>query len=146
MRYFVFFLFVFFLHCSYPPRYIDVRLKNFYWKYLHLAPSRLVSVIDDEHDYASIRSKLLAEPTSAEQQALSRIATIAKQEHDSMNGESKWDRCLIVHYNHEQRLATFKKDLHRLWDEAFRETPIGNTRLIVGNRTNRNTKRELIHN
>lgn len=62
-----------------------------------------------------------------------------------MNGESKWDRCLIVHYQHEQRLSNFKKHLHRWWNETFKDTPIQNIRLIVGNRINRTTKRELIH-
>lgn len=74
------------------------------------------------------------------------IATIAEQEHDDTNEESKWNRCLIVHYTHEERLATFKTHLHRLWDEAFADAPIQNTRLVVGNRVNRNAKRELVHN
>jgi hypothetical protein len=121
-------------------------LKNFFWKYLHLSSSRLLPVIDDHNEYASIRAKIVEQPTSAEQQALSRIATITKQDQDGMKRESKWDRCLIVHYKHEQRLAAFKKDLHRLWNEAFAETPIKNTRLIVGNRISLNTKRQLIHN
>lgn len=121
-------------------------MKSFFWKYLHLSPSRLVAVIEDEHEYASIRSKLLEQPTNVEQQVLSRIATIGNANGETKDGDSKWDRCLIVHYNHEQRLASFKKDLHRLWEVTFKETSIQNTRLIVGNRNNRNTKRELIHN
>jgi len=103
-------------------------------------------VIDDENEYLSIRFELLKQPTSAEHQVLSRIGTIAKQDQDAMKGESKLDRCLIVHYQHEQRLVAFKKDLHRLWNEALTETPLNNACLIMGNRINRNTKRELIHN
>ena len=102
-------------------------------------------MIDDENEYASLRSKLLLQPTNAEQQVLSRIATTAKQHRDDTNADSKWDRCLIVHYTHEERLATFKKNLHRLWNGAFTDTPIEKTRLIVGKRNNRNGKRELIH-
>ena len=103
-------------------------------------------MIDDENDYVAMRSKLLEQPTSAEQQVLSRIATMAHQDKDRMEVENKWDKCLIVHYTHEQRLAAFKKDLHRLWDQTFANTPVKDTRLIVGNRINRNAKRELIHN
>ena len=103
--------------------------------------------MEDDNEYDAIRSQLLQQPTNVEQQVLSRIATIADlQQGDGKKGESKWDRCLIVHYNHEQRLAGFRRDVHRLWDDTFRETPVQNTRLIVGNRNNRDTKRELIHN
>ena len=103
--------------------------------------------MDDDNEYEAIRSQLLQQPTSVEQQVLSRIATMTDlPQNDEKKGESKWDRCLIVHYNHEQRLAGFRRDVHRLWDAAFHKTPVQNTRLIVGNRNNRNTKRELIHN
>ena len=53
---------------------------------------------------------------------------------------------MIIHYKHEQRLAAYKKDLHRLWNEMFADTSISHTRLIVGNRINQNAKRELTHN
>ncbi|CAF1489142.1 unnamed protein product [Adineta ricciae] len=44
---------------------------------------------------------------------------------------SKWNNQLIIHYTHEQRLQNYKRDLHRLWNETYRSTPIIHTRLIV---------------
>jgi predicted transcriptional regulator len=104
-------------------------------------------MINDQHQYTAMRSELLKVPTNVEHQVLSRIATIERHHQDTIDTtKSKWDRSLTVHYHHEQRLATFKKDLHQLWTEIFNQTPIHDVRLIVGHRNNRNTKRELIHN
>lgn len=125
---------------------MDTRVKEFFWKYLHISSRRLMSVIDDENEYTSIRSELLEQLTRSERQTLYSISTITEREQERTNEESKWNRCLIVHYKHEQRLAAFKRDLHRLWNETFVETPIRNTRLIVGNNISHSTKRELIHN
>ncbi|CAF1531528.1 unnamed protein product [Adineta ricciae] len=58
---------------------------------------------------------------------------------------SKWNNQLIIHYTHEQRLQNYKRDLHRLWNETYRSTPIIHTRLIDGNRNNRTLARELVH-
>jgi hypothetical protein len=48
--------------------------------------------------------------------------------------KSKWNTNLIVHYTHEARLASYKKDIHQLWHQLFAETPVMNTNLIIGNR------------
>ena len=78
---------------------------------------------------------------------MSRITSIARPNDETVDRKtSKLDRCLTVHYQHEQRLAAFKKDVHQLWAETLKGTHIQDIRLIVGNRNNRNTKRELIHN
>ncbi|CAF1612499.1 unnamed protein product [Adineta ricciae] len=57
---------------------------------------------------------------------------------------SKRENELIIHYTHEQRFRAYKRDLHQLWNETYRSTPIIHTRLIVGNRNNRTLAREMI--
>ena len=100
---------------------------------------------NDQFQHEALRSTILAKPTSAEYQTMSRIAKIADQDPNEAQSTSKWDSCLIIHYNHEQRLSKMKKNLHHLWNKLFVNTSITETRLIIGNRNNKNAKRELIH-
>ncbi|CAF3448468.1 unnamed protein product, partial [Rotaria socialis] len=51
---------------------------------------------------------------------------------------------LIIHYTHEKRFITRKRDLHRIFQETFVKTPIIETKLIVGNRNQKSTMKELI--
>ena len=93
--------------CRYSLRYIDVCMKDFFWKYLHLSSRRLVAVIDDENEYVSIRSKLLEQPSGAEQQVLSRIATIARQDQDRIDTNVDCDQHRSVHQSNSlNRRAT----------------------------------------
>jgi hypothetical protein len=55
------------------------------------------------------------------------------------------NRKLIIRYTHETRLATYNKHIHQLWNQIFTDTPVVNTKLIVGNRNSRNATKILIH-
>ncbi len=50
-----------------------------------------------------------------------------------------------VHYTHEARLQSYKKDIHQLWNQIFAQTPVMNTTLIIGSRNHRNSKGRLVH-
>lgn len=121
------------------------RLKHFQSKYLQHENNQLINMTNDQLQYDSKRSTILAKPTNIEYQTMSRIAKIERQGTNDEQYPTKWDRCLIIHYNHEQRLSKMKKTIHQLWDTLFINTSIHETRLIVGSRNNRNAKRELIH-
>jgi hypothetical protein len=62
----------------------------------------------------------------------------------NINNKSKRTNNLILHYTHEARLATYKPDIHQLWNKTITPTPAANTKLIVGNRNNRNMKRTFV--
>ncbi len=51
---------------------------------------------------------------------------------------------LIVHYTHEKRFQPFKRDMHYVYANVFRNTPAMNLQLIVGNRNRRDAKNELV--
>lgn len=108
--------------------------------YLHL-----INIINDEHDYNSQRIKLLGQRTNIEQKLMSRSSTIEKSTDLSNDRENMEQNCLIIHYRHENRLKTLRRDTHRMWDGNFDATPIQNLRLIIGIKNDQNTKRELIH-
>ena len=98
---------------------------------------------------------LLSKPTIPEYQMASRIATsIDLNSTDEINStlaqiqlakQTKFEKRLIIHYTHEKRLQSNKKDIHNLWNQTFQQTPVTDTRLIVGTRNSRNMTRELVH-
>jgi hypothetical protein len=57
---------------------------------------------------------------------------------------SKWDTNLILHYTHEQRLESVKRDIHHIWHTRFSQTTTTETKLIIGNRNNRNNTKEMV--
>jgi ATP-dependent Lon protease len=96
----------------------------------------------------------LNRPTATEHQIASRIAkTIDPLKNDTiddplvrirLNKESNSYRNLIIHYTHEARLRNYKKHIHQLWNQFFADTPVTNTKLIVGNRNSRNAIKTFI--
>ncbi|CAF1625950.1 unnamed protein product [Adineta ricciae] len=58
---------------------------------------------------------------------------------------SKWDNNLIIHYTYENRLAHYKKDIHQIRNDLFRQTAVTQTRLIVGTRNNPNLAKRLVY-
>ncbi|CAF3762222.1 unnamed protein product [Rotaria sp. Silwood1] len=51
---------------------------------------------------------------------------------------------LFVHYTHEKRFQIFKSDMHRVYDNVFKDTLVADVKLIVGNKNHRQSKNELI--
>ncbi len=41
---------------------------------------------------------------------------------------------LIIHYTHENRFESLKRDMHQVYDNVFKNTTIDDIQLIVGNR------------
>jgi hypothetical protein len=101
-----------------------------------------------------IRDPLLNKPTATKHQIASQIAkTIYLNTNYTMDDrlvqlrlhqKSKWINNVVIHYKNEARPASYKQDTHQLWNQAHRETPVTNTKLIVGNRNSRNTSKLLI--
>ena len=58
--------------------------------------------------------------------------------------EKHYDNKKFVHYTHEQRFNSFKRDLHHVYEDIFKDTPAMNAEVIVGNRNRRDAKHELI--
>jgi len=52
---------------------------------------------------------------------------------------------LIIHYTHEKRFASLSRNIHRNFENVFRNANAMTVKLIVGNRNRRDTKKELIH-
>jgi hypothetical protein len=51
---------------------------------------------------------------------------------------------IIIHYTHENRFTSMKRDMHEIFHDTFKGLGIEAVRLIVGHRNSPNTQRELI--
>ncbi len=104
-----------------------------------------------------MRHKLLGQPTPRQsQRALSAaMADIDNDQTDDQLIESRTvidkppvnndnNNNLFVHYTHEKRFQTLKRDMHQVYDDIFTNTPAMYTKLIVGTRNRRDVKNELI--
>lgn len=126
-------------------------------KFIHsqLRVRSIIPWIETENDFHFIRSYLLDRPTVPELQMVSRIMRAADDPPTShtvnaslvpLKQKQKFKSTvnLIIHYTHEKRFHTFKKDIHQLWDAVFGCTPVSNTKLIIGHRNNKSTTQELV--
>jgi hypothetical protein len=121
----------------------------------NITTSSIIPFIENEQDFNFIRDHLLNKTTVTEHQIASRIAKTNDPNTTDTTDDplvqirlrqiSKWVDNVIIHYQHEARLESFKKDIHQLWNQTFNETSIKNTKLIVGNRNSRNTTKALVH-
>ena len=106
-----------------------------------------------------MRQEILGQPTPRQSQVTARAATadIDNEQTDapqsihptaSRNVAQKkptnyGDR-LFIHYTHEKRFQSMKRDMHRVYENVFRSTPVMDLKLVVGNRNRRDAKNELI--
>jgi hypothetical protein len=65
--------------------------------------------------------------------------TIEKEHKQTSYGDKQF-----VHYTHEKRFNSFKRDMHQVYEDMFKDTPAMNAKIIVGNRNRRDAKNELI--
>jgi len=140
---------------SYPSRFIDAQFKQFF-SMNHTSTTNVLQLVVDEGEYLRMRQQLLTIPTIKETQVTKRAAlaepsdskdnTIVDTVHNKsvVVKEKQWIDCLILHYTHEKRLESYKRDIHQIWERVFVNTPVMNVRVIVGHRNSQNIKRELV--
>ena len=104
-------------------------------------------------------NKSLGQPTQRQSQVALSAATanidneqtdeqIMEREKSKNNNQNnpiynKGDK-FFVHYTHEQRFQSLKRDVHTLHQHMFHNSPAIYSKLIVGNRNRRNTQHELV--
>ncbi len=108
-----------------------------------------------------MRQQLMGQPTPRQSQVAASAATanidndqtddtiaIDSQKATKIKGKKpiNYGDQLFVHYTHEKRFQPFKRDMHQVYDNVFKNTPAIDMKLIVGNRNCRDAKNELVHN
>jgi hypothetical protein len=130
--------------------YINNRFKQFLHSKLY--NKSIIPLFEAESAFQLIRFNLLNKPTVAEHQIASRIARATDHQDEKLSVVTEAEKQsiisdvdkLIIHYTHEKRFESFKKDIHRLWDKIFQSTPVSHTKLIIGHRNNKNATQELL--
>ncbi|CAF3367311.1 unnamed protein product [Rotaria socialis] len=144
------------LYNGYPSTFIDREFQKFFFGYI--SSTSFLPIIDDEKQFLKMHRKLLDQPTLGQSQAAfsAAMADIDNDQTDETVNESKESKnyndkpkqhCndkLIIHYTHEKRIHSFKKQMHRIYEHVFNNTPVSHVKMIVGNRNRQDAKRELI--
>ncbi|CAF4184958.1 unnamed protein product, partial [Rotaria magnacalcarata] len=145
-----------FLYNGYPSSFIDKTFRNFFSDYI--SSRSFLPFLDNEKPFLQMPIALSGQPSRQQSQVDTRIATLTtdndhliqesdkKQEFTIQENKkpNEFQNKLTIHYAHEDRFNTCKRDMHRIFQETFANTPIIETKLIVGNRNQRNTMEELI--
>ncbi|CAF4270332.1 unnamed protein product [Rotaria magnacalcarata] len=144
------------LYNGYPSTFMDREFLKFFFGYI--SSTSFLPIIDDEKQFLKMHRKLLDQPTLSQSQAAlsAAMADIDNDQTDETVNESKESKNyndkskqhrndkLIIHYTHEKRIHSFKKEMHRIYEHVFNNTPVSHVKMIVGNRNRQDAKRELI--
>jgi hypothetical protein len=96
----------------YPSKYIDIHFRKFFGEYASI--SSITPLIDDENQFLTMRTKLLAQPSGQELQVAHRIANAEAKEYTNnentvstmatttskQDKANKFDNTLFTHYKH----------------------------------------------
>ena len=145
---------------SYPSTFIENEFYKFFFEYNCASPFLPFSA--DKKQYFIMRQKILGRPTARKSQVTlsASRANIDNDQTDDQTDENPvetskptteaekkqkhYDNKKFVHYTHEQRFNSFKRDMHHVYEDIFKDTPAMNAKIIVGNRNRRDAKNELI--
>ena len=114
--------------------------------------------IDNEKQFSLIRNKLFGQSTTLQIPATIDTTIVNDNNYSTAastfqlttsnktkpNENKSYQNILIIHYKHEKRLHSFKRDLHQVHDKIFNNTPVQYLTLIVGNKNRRDARHELI--
>ena len=142
----------------YPSNFIDNEFDKFFVEYRSTSP--FLPLTDDENQFVRMRHKLLGQPTPRQSQVAWSAATADVDNGQKTNDQyvqatttttittthkpEIHDKNLFIHYTHEKRFQSMKRDMHDVYDHVFRNTPAIDAKIIVGNRNRRNLNNELI--
>ncbi len=141
---------------SYPSTFIDNQFHKFFFEYISSSPSPFIT---DEKQFFLMCHNIIDQPTPRQSQVAMRAATanIDNDPTDEEQNESKessikktgknetnYGDKLFIHYTHEKRFHSFKRDMHQVYDDIFKNTNAMDLKLIVGNCNRRDARNELI--
>ncbi|CAF3262925.1 unnamed protein product [Rotaria sp. Silwood2] len=116
---------------GYPTRYIDKQFRKIFGTYI--SSDSILPIIDNEEQFFQLRKVYMNQPTARHSQVEARIAQFKEnnEEHQveqlvtttSITTRKQKKNILqdavIIHYIHEKRFTTMKKDMHNIFREAF---------------------------
>ncbi|CAF4645078.1 unnamed protein product, partial [Rotaria socialis] len=145
------------LYNDYPSTFIENEFHKYFSEYISKSP--FLPLIDDEHKYFLMRKEILGLPTPRQSQ-VAMSAALADIDNDPPDDDerqqpdqnkkkpeekiSNYNEKFFTHFIYEKRFETCKRDMHQVYNHAFKDTPAIYTKQIVGNRNRRQAQNELI--
>ncbi|CAF3585863.1 unnamed protein product [Rotaria socialis] len=145
------------LHNEYPSTFIENEFHKYFSEYI--SKSRFLPLIDDEQKYFLMRKETLGLPTPRQSQ-VAMSAALADIDNDPPDDDERqqpnqhpekseekipnYNEKFFTHFTYEKRFETSKRDMHQVYNHAFKDTPAMYTKQIVGNRIRRPAHNELI--
>ncbi|CAF1440935.1 unnamed protein product [Adineta steineri] len=150
------------LYNGYPSSIIEKEFQKFSLQYM--SPSSLSSFlpfVQHEKEFILMRTQIIDQPTSRQLQVMMNLPTANDNNNDTIDQphnahkdtmstiqprkKKNYDENkLIVHYTHEKRFSSTKRDLHEKYTDVFNNTPAMDVKLIVGNQNRRAATNDLI--
>ncbi|CAF2146683.1 unnamed protein product, partial [Rotaria magnacalcarata] len=135
------------LYNDYPSTFIENEFHKYFSEYISKSP--FLPLIDDEHKYFLMRKEILGLPTPRQSQ-VAMSATLADIDNDPPDDDkrqqpdqnkkkseekiSNYNEKFFTHFTYEKRFETCKRDVHQVYNHAFKGAPAIYTKQIVGNR------------
>ena len=88
--------------------------------------------------------QIIPEAGGEEEEEKTATTAMTKTTVNSEQKGAKANNRLLLHYTHEKRFDSYKRDIHQIWSETFGNTPVIEVKVIVGNRNNRDARSELV--
>ncbi|CAF4569084.1 unnamed protein product, partial [Rotaria socialis] len=145
------------LYNDYPSIFIENEFHKYFSEYISKSP--FLPLIDDERKYFLMRKQILGQPTPRQSQ-VAMSAALAGIDNDSPDDDerqqpdpyknkseekiSNYNEKFYTHFTHEKRFETCKRDMHQVYNHAFKDTSAMYTKQIVGNCNRRQAHNELI--
>lgn len=139
----------------YPSAYIDKQIRKVFGDFI--SSTSILPHIDNPDKFIQLRRKLMGQPTARQSQIEAQLVLYKENNEDENENQSisttmnttqhsvkKSRDKIIVHYTHENRFTSMKRDMHAIFREAFKDLGIESVRFIVAHRNSPNTQRELI--
>lgn len=142
----------------YPSHFIENQFTRFFSD--HLLFYSFLPMIENEKQYQLLRDRIRLKSITKSWQTNPNVtrneigpnrshpdklpSSTSNSPTPMLSDKTKQQDRIIIHYIHEGRFRSFKKDLHQIHQNVFKNTPALGTRLIVGNRNRRSAKFELI--
>ncbi|CAF3697984.1 unnamed protein product, partial [Rotaria socialis] len=145
------------LYNEYPSTFIENEFHKYFSEYI--SKSRFLPLIDEEQKYFLMRKETLGLPTPRQSQ-VAMSAALADIDNDPPDDDERqqpnqhpekseekipnYNEKFFTHFTYEKRFETSKRDMHQVYNHAFKDTPAMYTKQIVGNRIRRPAHNELI--
>lgn len=143
---------------SYPSSMIEKEFQKFFHDYISSSP--FTAFLQDANAFYVMRKQMMGQSTPQQSQVANDVAN-AIFENDEIeelhsivptitttgrtgNRKPIEKNTLVLHYTHEKRFSSTKRDIHKTYGDVFADTPAMDIKILVASRNRRKAANDLI--